>query len=232
MAPKPKSTDPESATQSGGVARLEPRSLRSRAYEEIKRRIITLAYAPGEYLNEALISEQLGIGRTPVHQALDRLMLEGMIEIIPRKGVIVRPVSLDEFLQLTEVRLINEPYCAKLAAERATADEIAAMRALLDRARDHVDTRDVEGLMALDRDFHASISRAARNKVLAEILLGLHERSLRFWFISLSDEHHHTRVQSEHEAVFEAIRARDGSGAEAAVRAHIESSRENIVKSI
>lgn len=80
------------------VERLEPRSLRARAYEEIKRRIITLRYEPGAYLNEARVSEQLGIGRTPVHQALDRLMLEGMVEVIPRKGVVVRPVSLDEVL--------------------------------------------------------------------------------------------------------------------------------------
>jgi hypothetical protein len=136
-------------------------SLRDQAYEAIKRRIITLDYAPGEHLNEAAISEALGIGRTPVHQALDRLMLEGMIDIIPRKCVIVRPISLDEHLQLTQVRLINEPYCASLAAERADADEIEAMRALLDRAHGRMEARDVAGLMDLDRDFHASISRAS-----------------------------------------------------------------------
>jgi DNA-binding GntR family transcriptional regulator len=207
-------------------------SLRDQAYEAIKRRIITLAYAPGEHLNEALISEQLGIGRTPVHQALDRLMLEGMIEIIPRKGVIVRPVSLDEHLQLTQVRLINEPFCASLAAERASGEEIAAMRALLDRARGRIAARDVEGLMDLDGDFHAAIARAARNRVLADLLRGLHERSLRFWFISLSAEHHHGRVQREHEAVFKAIRDHDPDRAAEAARAHVESSRDNIIKSI
>ena len=206
-------------------------SLRAQAYEAIKRRITTLDYAPGEHLNEAAISEQLAIGRTPVHQALDRLMLEGMIDIIPRKGVIVRPISLDEHLQLTQVRLINEPYCASLAAERADADEINAMRALLDRAHGRMEARDVAGLMDLDRDFHASISSAARNRVLADLLLGLHERSLRFWFISLSDAHHHKRVQREHEAVFRAIRDRDPDRA-AAARAHIVSSRDNIMKSI
>ncbi|MDH3232857.1 MAG: GntR family transcriptional regulator [Alphaproteobacteria bacterium] len=207
-------------------------SLRAQAYEAIKRRITTLDYAPGEHLNEAAIAKQLGIGRTPVHQALDRLMLEGMIDIIPRKGVIVRPVSLDEHLQLTQVRLINEPYCASLAAERADADEINAMRASLDRAHGRMDARDVAGMMDLDRDFHASISRAARNRVLADVLRGLHERSLRFWFISLSDPHHHKRVQREHEAVFRAIRDRDPDRAADAARAHIESSRDNIMKSI
>lgn len=213
-------------------ARIPAPSLRSRAYEAIKRRIITLDYAPGEHLNEAAISEALGIGRTPVHQALDRLMLEGMIDIIPRKGVIVRPISLDEHLQLTQVRLINEPYCASLAAERADRQEIDAMRALLDRAHSRMEARDVAGMMDLDRDFHAAVSRAARNRVLADLLLSLHERSLRFWFISLSDAHHHRRVQREHEAVYRAIRDRDPDRAAAAARAHIESSRDNIMKSI
>ncbi|MEJ2121400.1 MAG: GntR family transcriptional regulator [Alphaproteobacteria bacterium] len=220
------------AARGKAAARAPAPSLRNRAYEEIKRRIITLDFAPGEHLNEAAISEALGIGRTPVHQALDRLMLEGMIDIIPRKGVIVRPISLDEHLQLTQVRLINEPYCASLAAERAERHEVDAMRALLDRAHSRMEARDIAGMMDLDRDFHASISRAARNRVLADLLLSLHERSLRFWFISLSDAHHHKRVQREHEAVYRAIRDRDPDRAADAARRHIESSRDNIMKSI
>jgi DNA-binding GntR family transcriptional regulator len=67
-----------------------------------------------EYINEAYISNMLGIGRTPVHQAFDRLMLEGMVGVIPRKGVIVKPVSLDEIMQIVEVRLLNEPTVSSL----------------------------------------------------------------------------------------------------------------------
>ena len=68
---------------------LPPLSLRDRAYAEIKRRINRMDYRPGAYLNEAQISRVLKIGRTPVHQALDRLMLDGQVQVIPRKGVIV-----------------------------------------------------------------------------------------------------------------------------------------------
>src|SRR6185437_384077 len=102
-------------------------SLRDSAYEAIKQRIITCAFKPGEYINELQLSSLLKIGRTPVHQALDRLMLEGMVEVIPRKGVIVKPISLNEVLQIIEVRLINECYCARLAAERANDADIAEM---------------------------------------------------------------------------------------------------------
>jgi DNA-binding GntR family transcriptional regulator len=220
-----------SAAASAAVTDLEPPSLRARAYEEIKRRIITLDYRPGEYLNEAKISEQLGIGRTPVHQALDRLMLEDMVEVIPRKGVIVRPVSLNEVLQLIEVRLVNETHCVALAAQRATEAEIDEMAAILEPTQTLIDLRDIEGLMLLDRNFHASISAAAKNRVLANILLTLHERSLRFWFISLSDEAHLIEVRDQHVDIHSAIRMRDPAAAAQAMREHIESFRQNIMKS-
>ncbi len=219
-----------------GARRVAPREgvglLREAACEEIKRRIIRLDYRPGTYINAAQVSADLGIGVTPVNQALNRLMHEGMVEIIPRKGAIVRPVSLDEILQLIDVRLVNESYCARLAAERASEAEIAAIEAVLDRAERLVALRDVEGLMLLDREFHLRLSRAARHPVLAELLLGLHERSLRFWFISLSDEEHLAAVHREHRAIADALRARDPDAIEAAVRSHIESFRATISRSI
>jgi DNA-binding GntR family transcriptional regulator len=207
-------------------------SLRDQAYSAVKRRIITMRYRPGEYLNEARIGDDLGIGRTPVHQALDRLRLEGMVDIIPRKGVIVRPVSLDEVLELIEIRLVNEPYCAALAARRATSEEIAAMQAVLTRTDEHIPTHDLEALMDLDREFHMGISRAAKNRVLAELLLQLHERSLRFWFISLNDPHHLLQVRREHGEVLQAIAERDCEAAAATIRAHIESFRNIITVAI
>src|SRR5262252_9866237 len=109
--------------------RLPRQSLRDAAYEAIKHRIITCKFKPGECINEASVSALLGFGRTPVHQALDRLMLEEMVEVIPRKGVIVKPVILQDVMQMIEVRMINETHCAALAAERADdahVQEIAA----------------------------------------------------------------------------------------------------------
>jgi len=206
--------------------------LREAACEEIKRRIIRLDYPPGTYINAAQVSADLGIGVTPVNQALNRLMHEGMVQIMPRKGAIVRPVSLEEILQLIDVRLVNESYCARLAAERASETEIAAIEAVLDRAERLVGRRDIEGLMLLDREFHLRLSRAARHPVLAELLLGLHERSLRFWFISLSDEEHLAAVHREHRAIADALRARDPDAIEAAVRSHIESFRATISRSV
>jgi DNA-binding GntR family transcriptional regulator len=209
-----------------------PVSLRDRAYQEIKRRINRMEFRPGAYLNEAQISRTLRIGRTPVHQALDRLMLEGLVQVIPRKGVMVETISLDQVLQIIDVRLVNEPFCVGLAAERATPGEVSQLRVLLDSAGPSIRARDREQLMDLDRLYHHRISQAAKNPVLADTITRLHDRSLRFWFISLGDDLQLRRVDEEHRAILDAIAQRDVAGAADAMRHHIESSRKHITRAI
>lgn len=203
-------------------------SLRDTAYQEIKHRIITCAFKPGEYINELQLSGLLNIGRTPVHQALDRLMVEGMIEVIPRKGVIVKPVSLNEVLQIIEVRLINEPLGARLAAEHASDADLSDMADVLKRAAHWASVRNVEKLMLLDREFHLLVAKAAKNDVLTELLRNLHERSLRFWFISLNAPTQYQLVQDEHATILEAIGRHEPDKADSAMRRHIESFRRNV----
>jgi DNA-binding GntR family transcriptional regulator len=207
-------------------------SLLDAAYLEIKRRITTCIFRPGEYLNEAELSASLAIGRTPVHQALDRLMIEGLVEVMPRKGIMVKPVSLEEVLETIEVRGINEAYCARLTAEIASATDLGELSEILERADTIRATRDVEGLMLLDREFHGVLARASRNTVLADVLGRLHDRSLRFWMISLKAPSHHASVQEQHRAILAAIKDRDPEGAEQAMRAHIEAFRRNLLNNL
>lgn len=211
---------------------IERRSLRDRAYDEIKRLIITLGYKPGEYLNEARISDELQIGRTPVHQALDRLMRDGLVEVIPRKGVIVKPISVDDVVDLVEVRQLNEPYFTALAAERATADEIAEMRRVLANEPKGVPSDDPEAAMLADRTFHDLIAKASKNPVFMEFVRPLHDRILRFWFVSLSRKQQLHRVEVEHADILEAIVARDAEKARHLMHEHIVSFKENIVSMI
>src|SRR5262252_9519069 len=202
-----KSADPRDRKVVASRRRLPHQSLRDAAYEAIKHRIITCKFKPGECINEASVSALLGLGRTPVHQAIDRLMLEEMVEVIPRKGVIVKPVILQDVMQMIDVRLINEVYCARLAA-----------------------ARDVHTLMRLDREFHLVLANATKNFELAEVVRRLNERSLRFWFISFTTPDHHRSFQEQHEAIFAAIHEHDSDGAESAMRAHIEAFRRSVAR--
>ncbi|RQS99556.1 GntR family transcriptional regulator [Burkholderia seminalis] len=205
-------------------------SLADRAYALIQRDIITMRLKPGAALNEADLVARTGIGRTPVHQAVHRLVLEGLLSVMPRKGLMVQPLSLDDIVAVIDVRRINEAHCAELAARHATPDDLTRLAALLDDGQACVDTHDVEGMMELDRAFHQAIAAAARNAVLAEILRALHERSLRFWFVTLSEPHHLADVQHEHRALFDRLSARDAAGARDAVERHIDSFRSTLLQ--
>ena len=221
--------------RSGGSAsrrRLPRQSLRDQAYEAIKHRIITCEFKPGECINEASVSALLGLGRTPVHQALDRLMLEEMVEVIPRKDVIVKPVILHDVLQMVDVRMINETQCARLAAERADDKQIENLSNVIAQAGTAIDRRDIHALMMRDREFHTLLAGASKNFELAEVVRKLNERSLRFWFISFTTPDHHHSFQRQHEAIFEAIRDRDADAAEQAMRVHIEAFRKSVARQL
>ena len=207
-------------------------SLRDAAYEDIKHQIITCKFKPGECINKSAVSALTGFGRTPVHQALDRLMLEEMVEVIPRKGVIVKPVVLQDVMQMIDVRMINETHCARLAAERADDLHVNKLAAVIDRARKAIAAHDIQAMMMLDREFHLVLASATMNFELAEVLRKLNERSLRFWFISFTTPDHHSRFQEQHEAIFAAVRAHDGDGAEQTMRAHIDAFRRSVARNL
>ena len=204
-------------------------TIRDAAYEDIKNRIITCEFKPGTYINEAAVASLIGVGRTPVHQALDRLRIEGMIEVIPRKGAIVRPLVLREVLHLVEVRAVNESYCTRLAAERASEADIKFLAEIIERARKAIATRDVRLMMTLDRDFHLGLAHAAGNNELTQLLKRLNERSLRFWFISFTAEHH-SDFQKQHEMILDAVALHDADVAGRIMLEHIESFRQSVTR--
>ncbi|GKT17946.1 GntR family transcriptional regulator [Acidovorax sp. SUPP2522] len=206
--------------------------LREQAYADIKRRIIACELAPGAQINEGALGTLLGLGRTPIHQALHRLEMEGLVTILPRKGIVVAPLSLDEVLDMIEVRACNETLCVRLAAERVRPAELAAMRHLLDEAPALLAAHDVPALMALDLRFHSAISAAARNTVLADLLRRLHEQQARFWFLTLSEAGHSVRIHDEHQDILAALERHDPDAGAAAMQRHIDDFRRAITRAL
>src|SRR5215470_1028389 len=148
------------APRVNAVGKASPKqgSLVERAYAEIKEKIITLYFLPGQYLNEAAISSLLDVGRTPVHQALQRLALEGLVEIIPRKGVIVLPDSISEIIKILDSRATVEAELARNAAERVSAEEGKELVALADATRKTRNSGDIDTFIAADRAFHRKLA--------------------------------------------------------------------------
>jgi DNA-binding GntR family transcriptional regulator len=199
-------------------------SLAGKAYELIKREIITSALRPGEYINETQLCERIGIGRTPVHQAIGQLHQERFLDVIPRKGIIVRPISLDEYFNLDEARLLLEVGAMRLIPERVTKDEIRLLEQILERGAAARRARDFTQLLLFDRDFHFALADGTHNPVLASMLKTAYERSLRVWFVSSSnmvieDE------RDDHEQIVAALKRGEGDAAAKIMREHILSSR-------
>jgi len=220
-----------SETRRTRVGRAPRQSLLDAAYEAIKHSIITCKFKPGECVNEAGISAMLGFGRSPVNKALDRLMLEEMVEVMPRKGVIIKPVVLHEVLQLVDARLVNEVHCARLAAQRADEGHIEKLHEIVSRARRSLREGHTHRMMLLDREFHAALASSTGNPEFMNVLRKLNERFLRFWFISFT-ELEQVRLQEQHEEIFAAVKEHDVERAEVAMRVHIDAIRKGVTRQL
>lgn len=160
-----------------------PPSLTDKAYAELEERIVTLVLPPGQVLSENALAASLGIGRTPIREALQRLAREGLIVILPRRGVMVSEINVRSQLELLRVRRELERLMAQLASKRATAEEKARFKALAKEMNLCARKDDDVGFMRLDRELNLLISRACRNE-FAQRAMGLtHGLSRRFWYM-------------------------------------------------
>jgi DNA-binding GntR family transcriptional regulator len=205
-------------------------SLAALAYEQIKEKILTLHFLPGQYLNEGALCAMLSAGRTPVHQALQRLELEGLVEIMPRKGVIVQPDSISEILKILDSRATVEAELARNAAERATSEDAEELKALAREGYGNGKPTDIDTFTVGDRSFHEKFAEVAGNPVLSDFARTLHERSIRYWYLHLWQTMDTKATIRQHTTIAEMIAKHDGDGAAKAVRDHIESLRERLMK--
>jgi len=207
-------------------------SLTERAYAEIRNRVMALGFRPGQFLNESMICAAIGIGRTPVHEALHRLQVEGLVQIVPRKGVLIRTDSLNDVIALIETRMLVEPPGIGLAAQRAKSHHLQVIQTLLKKSRRAIQDGDRAGYMALDLKFHNEIISATDNTILAEVMRMLHQRSSRIWNLQLWTDADLRVTQVEHEKIFEALKSGDADAASAAARAHLTSLRRRIMQGV
>jgi DNA-binding GntR family transcriptional regulator len=206
-------------------------SLTDQAYEAIKEKVITLYFLPGQYLNEGAICKLLNLGRTPVHQALQRLRLEGLIDVVPRKGVIIQPDSIGQIIEFLDARLIIETELARLAAEHATAEDAKELQAILDALSEGLHEQagnEISAFVECDRAFHSKIYEVSRSRVLGDFAKTLHERCTRSWFLHLWQTLDTDASDKQHRRILKAIRARDGDAAGKAMREHLTSLRERV----
>jgi DNA-binding GntR family transcriptional regulator len=188
-------------------------SLTDRAYRLIEELIVTLALPPETVLSEQSLAAKLGIGRTPIREALQRLARDGLVVILPRRGILVSQVNLQSQMRLLEVRRELERLMARSAAERATPEETASFATIAREMRRTSDENDDMAFMRLDRQFNEFVSRAARNEFASRAMGLMHGLSRRFWYQHYRESGDLPLSARLHAEVADAIASRDPEAA-------------------
>lgn len=202
------------------LPKASARSQSERAYLLIRDQIVTLKLAPGSVIEEAQLRQELGLGRTPIREALQRLAHENLVIFVPHRGTFVADINLTDLHRLTEVRAELEGYAARLAAERAAASDRTLMKALMSEL-DAIDEADVHNLMRLDQRIHRQVYQATRNAFLQAMLEESFNLSLRIWFLGLDRGVRLKEAVEEHRQLLDAIVHHDADRAESVMRQHV-----------
>ncbi len=189
------------------------KTLTQEAYRRLEEMIVTLELAPGEVVSEAILSRRLGIGTTPIREALLQLARENLVQIIPRSGVVVTAVDVRLQLEVLETRREIDRLLARASAKRATPAErqnIAELAALTEQA---VAKGDVREFLRQDAQLNVWLGRSARNSVAMSLAGPLHSASRRFWFYHLGESGMFAVTAGLHLEVIRAIASGDAEQA-------------------
>ena len=192
-------------------------NLNAQVYDILKEMIADQRFAPGSYINVEKLTQELGVSRTPIWEAIRRLEQEGILLHTPHKGVRVRELTREMALELYEVRETMEGLAARLAAGRVTPETIRQMEECLSEQEKVVKAEDPIGYSQTDHRFHVLIYQVCGNMLLQEILAGLRYKALPLAFRLAP---HFGEFLEFHRKILDAFRHRDGKAAEKAIRQH------------
>jgi DNA-binding GntR family transcriptional regulator len=206
--------------------------LSEQAYRRIKRMIVSLELEPGAIVRESALRDQLGLGRTPIREALQRLALEQLTEIVPRQGIFVTRIAINDLQHLFEVRIPIETLAARLAAERGRPAQWSPMEEALRGIDPAPMELNNEALVQVDEQCHHLIYQASGNEYLARAATTLYSSSLRLWYYFLEDIGDMSEAVAEHKAILEAIKAHDADLAAELMERHIRAFHREIQTAI
>jgi DNA-binding GntR family transcriptional regulator len=191
------------------------------AYQEIRQRVLSGRWRPGELISTYALAEELQISRTPISQALKRLASEGIIDIIPQVGCIVRIPQPNEIQETFLIRAVLEGLAAEVAASRITDKDISTLEDILKASEDAAKCNDAVNYAALNRAFHNAISQMADWYTLSRLLVSLWQlNGYQTAGISFFSERFSVSL-SEHHLILEYLKKRDPNGARQATEAHL-----------
>jgi len=206
------------------AAQLTPRALYVEVAERLRQQIFDRALEPGSWIDEQKLATEYGISRTPLREALKVLAVEGLVTMKVRRGAYVTEMSRDDVAQVYHLLGLMESDAAGLVARQASAEQLAALRALHDRLEKSVRQR--ETFFALNEQFHMKLLEVAGNRWTQQIVADLRKVMKLNRHHSLFKQGRLSDSLAEHRALMAAIEARDATGATRLMRAHFDNGLE------
>lgn len=205
-------------------------NLSARVYHQIKRLILCNQIMPGQKLHHQELSERLGVSRTPVREALTRLVQEGYVSFLPNRGFTCKEIGIQEAEELYELREALEAFAVERAIENLTGSALAQLRSNVSSYGRDVQNRFTRERLVYDQDVHLAIVRIAGNEMLTNTLSHVFERIvLKRRTDGLYDQARGVAAHQEHLKLLEAMERRDVAAAVALVRQHIQAGKKNVM---
>lgn len=206
--------------------------LRDVVYNTLRRAILRGELVPGQRLMEIQLAEKMGVSRTPVREAIRKLELDGLVEVIPRKGAEVAHMSGKNLRDVLEVRRALEELAGELACQRMTAGEFKELEQANHRFASVLGSSDITVIAQADEDFHAVIYRATENERLIQMVNHLLEQMYRYRIEHIKDKSQRKILVQEHQEIMQALADRDPEAARQAIRSHINKQEASVAKTI
>jgi DNA-binding GntR family transcriptional regulator len=215
-----------------GNSKIEIQRLSDKAYDVIKKRIIAFLYKPGEQLLEKDLVKELGISKSPIRDAFNRLERENLVTIIPFRGCYVSKISIEELKEIYQVREALEEYCLHIGLGSYTEEDIKDFEKVSELSKDKLDQGDEFEAYKAHYQFHFLIIKKSRNKLMENIFLNITDKLDRYHIIGINYIPFRLRISNEeHLDLLKAIKRRDLPVAIHNLKAHLSKVLEDYVNS-
>jgi DNA-binding GntR family transcriptional regulator len=214
----------------------EHKSLAELAHEAIRERILSGYFKPGDWLRQEDLSQQLAVSHTPVRQALDRLVADGLAERVPHRGVRVSTVDENEIAEVYCLRLLLEPLSARVAAINISIEQLKHLKTIINQAEELISLDDMPSRRQLNREFHSMICKACGSATLCRLHEIIWNRFPDWMFYEGLYRHPNSlkpRLQreiKEHRALLDAIAERNVGLVGEMATDHIKGTKEDLIE--
>ena len=207
-------------------------SLRSKVFKALENDILEGIYKPGENLTEIKLSEQLGVSRTPIREAIRQLELEGLVKFVPNKGAVVLGITWEDIQDIYVIRTLIEGLAVRWATEKMTEKEMEALKESVELSEFYTYKNNMENLRKFDSTFHALIYEACKSRPLNHMLTTFHHYVQKARAVSFAIPGRANEALEEHKAILQAMTSRDSASAEKLMIQHVQNAKDNLLSQL